>query len=487
MEEGRHFQSIAEAATASWLAHRASTPSSKHPSSTPIIPNSSQRQTSMQALVPGSTSTPASIPASIPASVAAASASPSGSVSASASESKSESESDSVSESPAPSSVHPPLAEVPAPMASAQPSARSASTSSRTDGEFQASRNIHSDITAWQSALQSLPPGFPTVPLPSHPLAQALADQPTLRPVEWNAYRQQGSFVPRTPHDYSSLMIFISGVVNPNPCRNCLLRNGPFARCVVAPPAVLAVSTLRHACANCTYQMQYKRCTNDPLTEQEKARSELLRSIARSKSAAPRPVAIVKRPAITGTVRRKHERKSLKLQRQPQEQRLEARGNVSATQSSAGMSLALGANFESFDEKLKHVRARSPRSRRRMAAEALQWQAALATVEAEEPAPPPTNGNPLYTSLTNNYTIPQPAPPAASSSVVRDSSVRFAAPIYPPIFPPSRAGAEHTSYGAEQAYDPMDEDEGEDEQVGEYEGSPWIGPGHTVSKVKPPR
>lgn len=364
-------------------------------------------------------------------------------------------------------------------MASAQPSTRSTSAASPRGSEVQAYGNIRSDITAWQSALQSLPPEFATATLPSHPLAQALADQPTLRPVEWNVYRQQGGFVPRTPHDYSSLMIFISGLVNPNPCRNCLLRNGPFARCVVAPPPVLAISTLRHACANCTYQNQYKKCTNDPISEQEKLRSELLRPVARSKSAIPKQT-IPRKPKVKSNTQRHYEKK----QRRSREQRLEGRGNLlPAAPSSASLNPFLGANFETFDGKLKHVRGCSPRSRRRMAAEILQWQAAIATVEVEEPAPvpAPVNVKPLPASLNNNY-LHTPSQPA-SPSVLRATSVRFAAPH----FSSSLAGAGDTSYGAEQTYDPMDEDEGEGEQEDEDEGTPWAGPNHTGPSIKAPQ
>lgn len=147
---------------------------------------------------------------------------------------------------------------------------------------------IRSDITAWQSALQALPPEFANAKVPEHPLSLALINQPSLRPVEWNPYRQQGGFVPRTAHDYSSLMIYVSGQINPNPCRRCRLRNGPFAQCIVSPPIVLGNSAIRHACANCTYQCQYSKCTNEPISEQERLRVELLRSVMRTKKLTPR-------------------------------------------------------------------------------------------------------------------------------------------------------------------------------------------------------
>lgn len=308
-------------------------------------------------------------------------------------------------------------------------------------------------------------------------------------------YRQQGGFVPRTAHDYSSLMIFISGLVNPNPCRNCLLRNGPFARCVVAPPAVLAISTLRHGCANCTYQNQYKKCTNDPISAQEKARSELLRPVARSKSAVPKPT-IPRKPKLSKALRH-HEKKAVALQRRSQEQRLEGRGIVPPTQPSASLNRVLGASFETFDEKLKHVRGCSPNSRRRITAEILQWQAAIATVEVEEPPPAPANMNALpaninprpenidslRASLDDTYSPSQSASQSASTSTFRASLFRFA----PPVVSSSLAGARDTSYSAEQTYDPMDEDEGEGEQGDGYEGTPWLDLNQIGSIIKAPR
>lgn len=117
---------------------------------------------------------------------------------------------------------------------------------------------IGSDITAWVTAIQTLPAEFKNQPRPQHPLAVMLSEQKTIRQIEWNPNRQNGGFVPRTPNDFSSMMIFICGQINPNPCRNCRLKNGPYAKCVVAPPEILAVSTIRHACANCCYQNQHR-------------------------------------------------------------------------------------------------------------------------------------------------------------------------------------------------------------------------------------
>ena len=116
------------------------------------------------------------------------------------------------------------------------------------------------------------------MPLSIHALPQSLAKHPAIRKIEWNSYRPMGGFVPRTPHDFASLMIYVSGQVSPNPCRRCILKQGPFARCIVSPPMVLAQSQLKHACANCTYQNQYKKCTNEPVTEAELARLDAMRN-----------------------------------------------------------------------------------------------------------------------------------------------------------------------------------------------------------------
>ncbi|KAI1120024.1 hypothetical protein F5Y10DRAFT_273478 [Nemania abortiva] len=444
---GAHFQSIADAATASWYAHRTSTPTSKQPSSMPQ--DGSQRQASVSIAAP----TPASAPASAPATASA-----------------------SASTSPEPSLLYPHEAEALASAASAALSAAAPSltptpTSSRRDSEGRASGDIRSDITAWQSALQSLPPEFASATLPLHPLAQALAEQPTLRPVEWNQYRQQGGFVPRTAHDFSSLMIFISGLVNPNPCRNCLLRNGPFARCVVSPPNVLAISTLRHACANCTYQNQYKKCTNEPISEQEKARSEMARPVVRAKNPTHRPT-IPRKPKTNSRTRRQERKFQRRLQEQ---QRGEEQVNAAAVQSPAD---AGPKDYSLFDDKLNYIRARSPKSRQRMAAETLQWQAAIATVQAEESARAAASTSHAEAPVNNH-----PPPPPVSTYSARFMESAFAES-------PS-VGTAATSYGAaERTYEPMDEDESEGEQgeqEDEYEGTPWVGPNHKGPTIKAPR
>ncbi|KAI1749533.1 hypothetical protein F4782DRAFT_300773 [Xylaria castorea] len=457
------FQSIAAAATATWYAHRASTPNSKQ---TPSIRHNSTQAQTLTLMPPPASAT----------SVASA--------------------------SPVPSSAFPRATEGLPSRTSPTPSSTPSPISSHGDSEVPASGHvgIRSDITAWQSTLQVLPPEFATSELPLHPLAQALSSQPTLRAVEWNQYRQQGGFVPRTPHDYSSLMIYLSGQINPNPCRNCLLRNGPFARCVVSPPAVLAVSTIRHACANCTYQNQYKKCTNEPITEQEKLRSEIARpsSLARPRSTIPRKP---KSNTRTGDRREfrfeqigqerlqaKPNAKELRRQKRLREKlqgKLEQQGDVSMTQTLGSLDLGLSNNFKSFDEKLRHIRASSPRSRRQMAAETLQWQAAIATVEAEKLAPAPdlsiqtsinsVTPNNHFQASFNNYSASQP---------VSTTPLTFAR--HTPSGEHS-ARTETTSYEAENTAEPMDEDESDDDHDDEYEGTQWVGPNHTGPMIKAPK
>ncbi|KAI0967330.1 hypothetical protein F4678DRAFT_249205 [Xylaria arbuscula] len=443
-----HFQSIAEAATASWFANRQSTPSSRQSS---FIPQDSARGPR-----------PSSIAA---ASLALATLAP--------------------PVSPTPPSVRP--------AATLDSSASTTPVSSLRDSETQprddVSSNIGSDITAWKSALQSLPPEFADASEPQHPLAQALISQPTLRPIEWNKYRLSGSFVPRTAHDFSSIMIYISGQVNSNPCRNCLLKNGPFALCVVSPPAVLANSTLRHACANCTYQNQYKKCTNEPISEQEQARADLARSMVRTKGLTPRlPMARKPKPNSRTKglqVTQSEAQYRLDLDDRQRKRQRNGRGDASIPQSPAGPGTSLGTNLQSFDEKLRHIRSCSPRTRRRIAADTLQWQAAIATIEAEDPVPANNDSfpSPLPRTAVNNhirappntYTPSQLAPPSSAPAAVRSFAVD------------SPARFETTGYGAEHTYDSMDEDESEDEQEDGYDGPSWLRPAHNESIIKTPR
>ncbi|KAI1823474.1 hypothetical protein F4861DRAFT_510385 [Xylaria intraflava] len=405
------FHSIADIATASWYAHRASSPQSKQ---SPLAAHGSTRRERS-----ASGSAPPLSPELRP--VIAASI---------------------VSPLPAPTSS---LGDNP----------------SRRDGEAQASTDagIQSDITAWQSALQSLPPEFSGAEPPFHPLAQALVNQPTLRPVEWNQYRLVGGFVPRTPHDYSSLMIYISGQVNPNPCRNCLLRNGPFAQCVVSPPDVLAINTIRHACANCTYQNQYRKCTHEPITEAERARSAVVRPALKAKHAIPKmtiprmPISRARRK-MEGRRQEKEERKErIWAQEHPQrQQQLEHQEKTPMTRSPT--LIGPGTSEGSFDEKLRHIRALSPRSRRKITAETLQWQAAIATIEAEGPILAPNvfaaheaePSSDLGASLhiySPSQSISTPSATLAGSLFVKGAT----------------AGMEAAGIGTEYTYEPMEEDD----------------------------
>ncbi|RYO92999.1 hypothetical protein DL766_005224 [Monosporascus sp. MC13-8B] len=388
---------------------------------------------------------------------------------------------------------------------------------------------IGSDITAWQTALQSLPEEFRSSPLPVHPLAQSLAVQPTLRQVEWNQYRQYGGFVPRTPHDFSSLMIYASGQVNPNPCRRCILKNGPFARCIVSPPSVLAQSTLRHACANCTYQNQYKKCTNEPVTEEELVRSRAQRAAARppptllndnNKNSNTPPT--VRRPRVNSAVRKYHKdgRPKKKLAAAAADGHGLGYGYVVHGQQDRPTAQSISA--DSFADKLLRARAWSPRSRRRVRAEAMQWQAAIATVEAEKtrttgvstdtaatPAPPPRS-----TQITDNAAVAPQASvnanvagltfPAPASAAAATSSLMFAPPPSSFAPPPSSAFAPPASTMDESMHDMEDEggqfdeeddeeldDESEGEGEGEEndfdgEGPSWVGFDDTGPPLKPP-
>ncbi|KAI1284218.1 hypothetical protein F5Y07DRAFT_349099 [Xylaria sp. FL0933] len=448
---GMHAPTAVEGASAGWYAHRAPTPDSGHSSS--ICTQDSPRD-------PESPSISASAPAASPA--------------------------------PPPStSIHP--------AATLESDESATSTSSLEGDESQAPRDVSmiSGDTAWEAALKSLPEEFANASVPLHPLAQALIEQPALRSVEWNQFRVAGSFVPRTAHDFSSLMIYLSGQVSPNPCRNCLLRNGPFAHCVVSPPIVLANSTLRHACANCTYQNQYKKCTNEPISEQEKVRAELQRSMMRTKNPVPRPP-MARKPKSDGPPRSVQATQSdrqyeLEFQRRywakdrQRKRKREERGDKSTNQSPAGLGAALGSNPQSFDEKLRQIRACSPRTRRRFAAETLQWQAAIATVDAEEatavtnasmasplPAATPVHHHHYIPAPPNSYTPSQFVPPSSAPAAVRGFAVDT----------PIRTGS--ASYGAGHMYEATRDDRSEDEQDS-YEGTPWVGPSHIGSTIKPAR
>jgi hypothetical protein len=176
--------------------------------------------------------------------------------------------------------------------------------------------------------------------------------------------------------------------------------------------------------------------------------------------------------------RNKHhsKKKQLELQRRlrEQDQQLMHQLQAPGTVSTIPLPASLGTTSESFDEKLRHARAWSPRSRRQMAAEALQWQAAIATVEAEEPAVSPIlsvpvpirrvarNSNNLRVP-SNNYVPSQPIP---------SSSATLTAPL---LVDRSPAEIGRTNYGKEDVYEPMDEDENESDQEDDYEGSSRYG------------
>ncbi|KAK7993412.1 Bis(5'-adenosyl)-triphosphatase [Apiospora arundinis] len=300
---------------------------------------------------------------------------------------------------------------------------------------------IGSDISAWETAIQTLPAEFSNTRRFAHPLASMLADQNTILQIEWNPNRQNGGFVPRTPTDFSAMMIFICGQINPNPCRNCRLQNGPFARCIVAPPGDSG-GQHHQAC----------RCTNDPITHEERMRSQVGRAartgckVRKPKPHIPKsqfPPAPLRQESYRGPQGPHPPYHTLPLQRTDAPS-YRVRGSAftqTQTPTAATQPLpALGkpssesGSVKSFADKVRMARAWNQQSRRRMKAELLQWQATLATVDAERPrkivkhpviqAPPPPPPmrqqrpqQPSYQqqpqSNQNNYA--RPPPPATPS------------------------------------------------------------------------
>ncbi|OTB10294.1 hypothetical protein K445DRAFT_323073 [Daldinia sp. EC12] len=328
---------------------------------------------------------------------------------------------------------------------------------------------IRSGITAWESTLEVLPDELRSISLPIHPLAQALAEQPSLRGVEWNPYRQQGGFRPRTAIDYSSLMIYLSGQVNPNPCRNCRLKNGPYTRCIVAPPSVLALSSLKHACANCTYQNQHRKCTNLPIDDEELvAKSRMARSTLKLKNPTPmktpgrRPKSAYNgTPHYTASPKPDHGH----MIRKPTAQSITA---------------------DAFSEKLRQVRSWSPRSRRRMKAEVMQWQAAIMTIEAENTRSPTMSraleGQEQLT-ITNR---PGVSIPPVSQTPSHPSGSYSILPA-PASMDGSLDEMEAEEYGEVYSqHQTAENDENENEGESDYEGTPWGGFNEAVHGLKPP-
>ncbi|KAI1463903.1 uncharacterized protein F4812DRAFT_226278 [Daldinia caldariorum] len=327
---------------------------------------------------------------------------------------------------------------------------------------------IRNSVTAWESALEVLPDELKSVSPPIHPLAQALAEQPALREVEWNAYRQQGGFRPRTAIDYSSLMIYLSGQVNPNPCRNCRLKNGPYARCIVAPPSVLALSSLKHACANCTYQNQHRKCTNLPIDDEELvAKSRMARSSLKLKNPTTMKTP-GRRPKSTsnGTP---HYTPSLKpdhghMIRKPSAQSITA---------------------DAFSDKLRQVRSWSPRSRRRMKAEVMQWQAAIMTIEAED-----TQSLPMDRVFEGQKRLKMSNRPTGLPSVSQTPSHpggSYSGLAAPPSMDESLDEMEAEEYGEVYSQHQAAETDGdENEGESDYEGSPWGGFNEVGHGLKPP-
>ncbi|KAI1655503.1 hypothetical protein F4813DRAFT_391638 [Daldinia decipiens] len=327
---------------------------------------------------------------------------------------------------------------------------------------------FHSNLTTWESTLEVLPDEMKNMPLPVHPLAQALAEQRTLRQVEWNRYRQQGGFKPRTAIDYSSLMIYLSGQVNPNPCRNCRLKNGPFARCIVAPPSVLALSSLKHACANCTYQNQHKKCTNLPIDDEELvAKSRMARSTQKLKNPAPMKPPGRRPNSISDgtphyTPRYKPDQKQ--MIRKP---------------------TARSITADAFGDKLRQVRSWSPRSRRLMKAEVMQWEAAIMTIEAENTRSPRIDRVLDSQGQLEISNKPIGLPP--TSQAPWHPSESYSGLTGAASMDESLDEIEAEEYGEIYSRHQMAEDD-EDENEGEsdYEGSPWVGYHGIGPGLKPP-
>ncbi|KAI0880714.1 uncharacterized protein GGS22DRAFT_82321 [Annulohypoxylon maeteangense] len=326
-----------------------------------------------------------------------------------------------------------------------------------------------SGLTAWQGVLQTLPEESKDILLPIHPLAQALSEQPSLRPAEWNPYRQQGGFKPRTAIDYSSLMIYLSGQVNPNPCRNCRLKNGPYAHCVVAPPPVLGLSSLKHACANCTYQNQHKKCTNLPIDDEELvAKSRIARSSMKLKNPTPmKPPG--RRPKLVSennlNSRARYKPDYGHMIRKPTAQSISA---------------------EAFGDKLRLIRSWSPRSRRRMKAEVKQWEAALMTIEAENARDSPRDHILDEQGVNGTPSLPDSRLPTSQTPTHATATPS----VFPPSVPPVQGSlAEVEAIEAEiyDEYSPEQMDEDEDENAeSDYEGTSWVGFNDPGLVMKPP-
>jgi hypothetical protein len=266
-------------------------------------------------------------------------------------------------------------------------------------------------------------------------------------------------------------MIFVCGQVNPNPCRNCLLRNGPFAKCVVSPPHVLAISTIRHACANCTYQNQYRKCTNEPITEEEMARRLFAKGSTTSRAEPPlprKPKAQAGAKAQTGAQGGRDSQKhqaypqlkapslpwsQARLQEQDEEQeQQQQRRRHNPYRHIIRNPSSRSITVESFVDKLRHARAWSPRSRQKVKAEIMQWQAAIATAEAESKDPVLASGS----GSAKSRSIPQ----SASGRVSKSSrSTR-------PVLPPPVSMVEGI---------PERDDDDDESDMSEDEGDTWVG------------
>lgn len=321
--------------------------------------------------------------------------------------------------------------------------------------------------TAWKAALEVLPDELTNMPLPSNPLARALAEQPTVRELEWNMYRSQGSFKPRTMMDIASIMIYLSGKISADPCRNCRLMNGPYARCVVPSPAVLAQSSgLRHACANCTYQTQHRRCTNLPIENEELAtKTRMAKSAFGIKNATPvKPVG--RKPK---SVTRNASAKFSTSNNSPTSKHRADFKDMIHKQSAAAKGSTSGT--ASFAEKLRQARSWSPYSRQQMNAEVMQWQAAIMTVEAENPTSTSSFNSPTLAGrqeLEMNRLLPAPNFGRRQSGSV---SMDMPSSLLPPTRPvPSVASSSVEEYQGEVSSQRIDEGDGQESDSCDRDG-----------------
>lgn len=243
--------------------------------------------------------------------------------------------------------------------------AASGSSSTRVDGNNLpvGSLPAHDGLPAWNSLTSFLSNGFQCLSLSENQLARDLAEQPAVRPVEWNRYRRH-RYDPRDWYDYCAFMIYVSGEVNPDPCKYCQSLLGLFERCVIPHHSIRTASGMGHVCANCTYHNRQNEFSSGPLSNEEWRMVKLRKSLFDN---SPHMEASFLSPTLTG-----HSGASLKA-------RDEVYHGYTIPEPTERSILP-----EGFADKVRRIRSWSPASLRRMKAEVSQWQAAVTTVEAEK-------------------------------------------------------------------------------------------------------